>query len=298
MESKRHEVRYCKYHEVRTDGSCVRIDSPVEASLDAKYIVREECVSDSSMRDTVTIIYFVDRRDVLSPLKLDGKYLKCARFAKCKWSDDFDMTLVYQYNDGGLTCQSSRYNDVRCGILTYTGDEEFRSQWRNWSKCEPLEVLVSNVRFIERYGHSRMSFVESEVREQKERARRKKLEIAHDYKLIVEGLKSVCKVEFPEGIERLAQYSLEELSNLETVVLPSTIKELPPFSLFAGRMKNVYCKAHKPPKIHSSTFGMNSSLPKLNIYIPKETKENYIRQWDIRGSRENFIFIEHSFDGI
>lgn len=275
------------YHEVDQNGTAKSINSPEFASNDAIYIILEERQQICNSYNHSKFI-FIDRNCIEQKIE----FLNATLHSVYIDGTAADYVLAIQFTD--INCNLYNFyfhNDIRYNIGPLCGPKTFTPRYMEWDRYDPFKTILECFSSIKKFGieayniiHNLQSKVLSLERDYEIKAR--------DLKLLNMGLRHVSKLEFAEGTEMLEPYALEYLYNLDTLVLPSTIKVIPSYSLFSYSIKTIYCKAQHPPKLDFFAFGENREVPSLTIYIPKGSIKEYIEIWKKRESHKTFKLIE------
>lgn len=278
------------YYQILEHGDIQEINSAHEALPEAKYIIREErthpCQSYSHSK-----FIFVDSKDNERNVKWD--YIKLTAVYITGVAADLQLVLEIS-DDKGNAYKYSLHNDIRYNITPLLGPHAFKQTYE-WDISNPLKSILECLNIINDRGFNSFD-IEFRLKEELRKVEKAKKSIELYHNLMCTGLAGVEKLEYKEGVESIEPYAFENLYNLTTIILPSTIKELKSYALYNFHLQKVYCKAVSPPKLGSFLFGENRSLPHLTVYIPKGTIDAYKKAWGhLFGFGQNTEFIETEF---
>lgn len=278
------------YYQILECGDILKINSAHEALANAKYIVREErshpCRSYAHSK-----FIFVDSSDNERNVKWGNVELAAADITGSAADLQLVMVIV---DDNGVEHEYSLHNDIRYNIAPLMGPHAFRNTYE-WDMDNPLKSILECLDVISIRGFNSFDIefrLKKELRIVEKSLKSTKLY----YELMCTGLAGVESLEYKEGVESIEPYAFENLYNLISITLPSTIKELKSYALYNFRLQKVYCKAVVPPKLGAFLFGENRLIPNLTVYIPKGTLEAYKNTWGYPfGFGKNTEFIEIEF---
>lgn len=276
------------YYEILEYGDIQKIKSVEKAVSNAKYIIREErtypCQSYSHSE-----FIFVDCSDNEKNIKCDYVELTAAYIIGIA----ADLQLVLEITDDkGDLHKYSLHNDIRYNMRPLAGPHAFR-QIIEWDMNNPLKNILESLEIISNRGFNSFN-IEFRLKEELRKAERALESLNLNHELMRTGLAGVKSLEYKEGVESIESYAFENLYNLTTIILPSTIKELKDYALYNSCLQRVYCKAVIPPKLGIFLFGEGRTIPHLTVYIPKGTLETYKNSWG-RTSGLDTEFIETEF---
>lgn len=278
------------YYQILECGDILKINSAREALANAKYIVREErtypCQSYAYSK-----FIFVDGSDNERNVKWGNVELAAAYITGTAANLQLVMEIV-DYN--GVEHKYSLHNDIRYNIVPLTGPHAFRNTYE-WDMDNPLISILECLDVISTRGFNSFD-IEFRLQEKLRFVEKSQKSLKLNYGLMCTGLAGVESLEYKEGVESIEPYAFENLGNLISITLPSTIKELKSYALYNYCLQKVYCKAVVPPKLEPFLFGENRTIPRLTVYIPKGTLEAYKKIWGYTfGLGKNTEFIETEF---
>lgn len=281
--------KYYRFFELQSSRLLAKIVSPEVASSDAKWIIKEEywfpCGSYSYSEFS-----FINKEGENIPMELSN--VEIVRLFTCGTAEDYQLCLEFKDRTG----ESRTYrlhNDIRYNYPPFIGPKAFTPKYTDWDRENPVNEIVYYLEELERLGLETFDEEFEMIAEIRELTSKYNL-LKRNHEIASNAARVIDTIEIKEGTETLEPYAIEAFTSLRKLVLPETLKELQEYSFYSFSLKEIYCKAQVPPKMKWFVFGENMPYPKLTIYVPKGTAEEYAKAWGFNGKpKEEFTFIEY-----
>lgn len=278
-----------RFFQVLDVDTITEITSPEAASEDAKWIIKQEyfypCGSYS-----YSDFFLVDKAGDNILVKIAdaeiGEILVRGTAAS------YILSIELKDKEGNSS-KYRLYDDIRYGYGPIAGPKAFTPQFMEWDNSNPISEIVYYLYELEELGLKRFDelfIMAAELREFK----RKYARLKRDQDLAQEASWHIESLELREGTKTLPPYAIEPYNYLKKLFLPSSMELIDEFSLYNYNLKEIYCKAHIPPRMNWLAFGENRPYPELTIYVPKGTADEYAKAWGFNGKpKQEFTFIEY-----
>ena len=281
--------KYYRFFEVLNTGAVTKVASPELASADAEWIIKEEywfpCSSYSHSEFS-----FVDKEGENIPVLISD--VEIGRLFVAGTAEDYQLCLEFKDTAGGSRTYRL-HDDIRYNYLPFIGPKTFTPKYTDWDRDNPVNEIVFYLRELKTLGLEVFNEEFQMIAEIRELTSKYNL-LKRNHDIASNAARVIETIEIKEGIETLEPYAVEAFSSLKKLVLPATMTELQEYSLYSFSLKEIYCKAQVPPKMKWFVFGENMPYPKLTIYVPVGTAEEYAKAWGFNGKpKEEFTFIEY-----
>ena len=281
--------KYYRFYEVLNSGTVTKIASAGEASKDAKWIIKEEYYfpcSSYSHND----FSFIDKNGECVCMQISDTMI--GKMYVRGVAEDYQLCMEFSDSTGELHTYRL-HNDIRYNYPPFIGPKAFSPKYMDWDSQNPVNEIVYYLTELEKLGSETFDEEFEMVAEIRDLTGKYNL-LRRNYDIAANAARVIETIEIKEGIETLEPYALEAFSSLKKLVLPATMTELQEYSLYSFSLKEIYCKAQVPPKMKWFVFGENMPYPKLTIYVPVGTAEEYAKAWGFNGKpKDEFTFIEY-----
>lgn len=283
--------KHYNYFEVLNQDTIRSISSPECASKDAKWIFKEEYIYACNSY-THSEFFFINNEGQNIPVSVSDAVV--GNMSVRGSAEDYQLYFELIDNTGEAHVYRL-HNDIRYNYLPFIGPKAFTPKYMEWDRANPVNELAYYLYELERLGLE--VFDEKFTLEAKLRvATRSYNRLRRDSDIVSEAARAIDSIEIKEGIETLTPYAIEAFSSLKKLVLPSSLNELQEYSLYSYSLKEIYCKSSVPPVMKWFVFGENRAYPKLTIYVPEGTAEEYAKAWGFNGKpNKEFTFVEYQF---
>lgn len=281
--------KYYRFYEVLNSGTVTKIASAGEASKDAKWIIKEEYYfpcSSYSHND----FSFIDKNGECVCMQISDTMI--SKMYVRGVAEDYQLCMEFSDSTGELHTYRL-HDDIRYNYPPFIGPKAFSPKYMDWDSQNPVNEIVYYLTELEKLGSETFDEEFEMVAEIRDLTGKYNL-LRRNYDIAANAARVIETIEIKEGIETLEPYALEAFSSLKKLVLPATMTELQEYSLYSFSLKEIYCKAQVPPKMKWFVFGENMPYPKLTIYVPVGTAEEYAKAWGFNGKpKDEFTFIEY-----
>ena len=89
------------------------------------------------------------------------------------------------------------------------------------------------------------------------------------------GASNISSIECEEGITSIGMFSFTYCQNLEKLVLPSTINQVPTDFVYCFNLKSIEVKSLTPPRMYGSYLPYDYLFDNCVLYVPEESIQKY-----------------------
>lgn len=281
--------KHYRFFEVLNSGTATKIASPQVASADAKWIIKEEFYYPCSSY-SYSDFSFVDQSGESISMQISDAMIGSISVRGI--AEDYQLCFELKGIDG--TSHIYRlHDDIRYNYPPLIGPKAFRPRYMDWDSQNPINEVAYYMTELEKIGLEVFDEEFMMIAEIRELTGKYNL-LKRNHDIATAAANAIDTIEIKEGTETLEPYTVDTFPSLKKLVLPSSMKELQEYSLYSFSLKEIYCKAAKPPVMKWFVFGENRPYPELKIYVPKGTTDEYAKAWGFNGKpKQEFTFIEY-----